>query len=105
MPFETTRRAGILMRKYSATAAVPSFEPSSTTRTSALRPDVERYSAIRSSVAGRRDSSLNEGTMMERSGAAELIVKKFPASHGIRRAVQIGSLPASLWGKHHHASR
>src|SRR5258707_11444164 len=105
MPFETTRSVGILMRKYSATAAVPSFEPSSTTRTSAFRPDAERYAPIRSRVSGRRNSSFYEGMMMERSGAPELIVKKFPASHGIRRAGQIGSLPASLWGKHHHASR
>src|SRR6266566_3832595 len=39
-PFETTRSEGILLRKDSATAAVRSFEPSSTTRISASRPQV-----------------------------------------------------------------
>src|SRR5713101_3804877 len=70
-----------------------------------LRPEVERYAAIRSSVAGRRTSSLYEGIMIERSKSGELIVRKVPASHGSRRAAQIGSLPASLWGKHHRAFR
>src|SRR5208337_2066952 len=69
MPFEITRSWGIFPRHDSATAAVRSVEPSSTTMTSVFRRLLPMWPAMRSRVAGNRSSSLNEGMMMESSGA------------------------------------
>src|SRR5271155_4987054 len=98
-----TRRFGSVFRKDSATSAVRSFEPSSTTRISVSSPKFGRKAAIRSRVAGRRNSSLYDGITMERLGAPELIAPAVPSIHDSQSAVRSGTPPGCAFRKNCHA--
>src|SRR6516225_5836362 len=92
-----TRNRGIRPRQDSATSAVLSVEPSSTTITSEFGRFSRMYWAIFSSVDGRRSSSLNEGMTIESSGALLTAIPNL-SSHVVPARARNDKIPAAPRG-------